>query len=80
MIGSVVILEKILGYINVEKATLMASPADFDNTAEREYRSMLSEAIELNMLNETRFIRWPNRLTRSWSSPPAKPAASPIFC
>ena len=32
LIGSVMILEKILGYINVEKATLMTSPAEFDNT------------------------------------------------
>lgn len=41
LISSGVILEKILGYINVEKATLMASPADFDNTIAREYREIL---------------------------------------
>lgn len=43
LIGSVIILEKILQYINVEKATLMNSPADFDNTIEREYRSLLGK-------------------------------------
>ena len=55
MIGSVVILEKILGYINVEKATLMASPADFDNTVEREYRDMLSESIEFEYVERNAF-------------------------
>ncbi|ENT4821140.1 TPA: RbsD/FucU family protein [Citrobacter farmeri] len=55
LIGSVVILEKILGYINVEKATLMASPADFDNTVEREYRDILSESIEFEYVERNAF-------------------------
>lgn len=42
LIASGLILEKILGYVNVEKATLMNSPADFDNTIEREYRNILA--------------------------------------
>ncbi|POT57819.1 RbsD/FucU transporter [Citrobacter amalonaticus] len=55
MIGSVVILEKILGYINVEKATLMASPPEFDNTIEREYRGLLSEPIEFEHVERNAF-------------------------
>ncbi|MEG2398554.1 MAG: RbsD/FucU family protein [Citrobacter sp.] len=55
MLGSVFILEKILGYINVEKATLMASPAEFDNTIDREYRGMLSKAIEFEYVERNTF-------------------------
>ncbi len=40
-IGSTVILEKLLGYINIEKATLMIGPADFDNVIEDEYRKIM---------------------------------------
>ncbi|WP_434666733.1 RbsD/FucU family protein [Klebsiella sp. B345] len=46
LIGSVVILQKILGYINVEKALLMSSPDDFENTIASEYSSLLSEMTE----------------------------------
>ncbi|AVE57219.1 RbsD/FucU family protein [Citrobacter koseri] len=55
LIGSVMILEKILGYINVEKATLMTSPAEFDNTIEREYRGLLSEMTELSHVERNAF-------------------------
>ncbi|HCR9750524.1 TPA: RbsD/FucU family protein [Citrobacter koseri] len=55
LIGSVMILEKILGYINVEKATLMTSPAEFDNTIEREYRGLLSEMMELSHVERNAF-------------------------
>ncbi|HCR9741899.1 TPA: RbsD/FucU family protein [Citrobacter koseri] len=55
LIGSVMILEKILGYINVEKATLMTSPAEFDNTIEREYRGLLSEMTELPHVERNAF-------------------------
>ncbi|OPW99122.1 RbsD/FucU family protein [Citrobacter sp. A316] len=55
MISSVIILEKILAYINVEKATLMASPVDFNNTIECEYRGMLSEAIEIEHVERNAF-------------------------
>jgi len=41
MITSPVILEKLLDYINVEEAMLMASPADFNNTIEQEYQRIL---------------------------------------
>ncbi|VFS67727.1 Uncharacterised protein [Raoultella planticola] len=39
-----VILQKMLGYINIEKALLMSCPDDFDNTIAREYRSLLAES------------------------------------
>lgn len=55
LIGSVMILEKILGYINVEKATLMTSPAEFDNTIGREYRGLLSEMTELSHVERNAF-------------------------
>ncbi len=55
LIGSVIILEKILQYINVEKATLMNSPADFDNTIEREYRSLLAATIEFEHVERNEF-------------------------
>ncbi|EOG8083892.1 RbsD/FucU family protein [Citrobacter sp. CK184] len=55
LIGSVMILEKILGYINAEKATLMTSPAEFDNTIEREYRGLLSEMTELSHVERNAF-------------------------
>ncbi|QGN36738.1 RbsD/FucU family protein [Klebsiella oxytoca] len=55
LIGSVVILEKILRYINVEKATLMNSPAEFDNTIEREYRSLLGETVEFEHVERNAF-------------------------
>lgn len=44
LISSVVILQKMLGYINIEKALLMSCPDDFDNTIAREYRSLLAES------------------------------------
>jgi len=57
LIASAVILEKMLKYINVEKATLMTSPADFDNALEREYRSMLSESLEFAYLERNAFYQ-----------------------
>ena len=50
LIGSVTILQKILGYISVEKATLMASPPEFDNTIAREYRQVLTQTTELEYI------------------------------
>jgi L-fucose mutarotase len=44
LISSVVILQKMLGYINIEKAVLMSCPDDFDNTIAREYRTLLAES------------------------------------
>lgn len=46
-IKSTLILEKILKYINVEKAVLMESPADFVNEIEAEYKKLLPEAVEI---------------------------------
>lgn len=47
LISSVVILQKMLGYINVENAVLMSSPDDFDNTIAREYRRLLPDTTGL---------------------------------
>lgn len=55
MINSPFILEKLLKYINVESATLMASPADFDNTIEKEYQHLLSPETEFNWLTREEF-------------------------
>ncbi|MEX0563487.1 RbsD/FucU family protein [Raoultella terrigena] len=55
LIGSVTILQKILGYISVEKATLMASPPEFDNTIAREYRRVLTPATELEYIERNAF-------------------------
>jgi L-fucose mutarotase len=43
LLGATSILEKVLTCINVEKAVLMASPPDFINTIEAEYRQLLPE-------------------------------------
>ncbi len=42
MIPAPYIVEKLLSCINVEHATLMASPAEFTNTIVDEYRALLS--------------------------------------
>lgn len=55
LISSVLILKKILGYINVEKATLMSSPVEFDNTIEREYRDILSEIATFDYVERNDF-------------------------
>ncbi|WP_054181161.1 RbsD/FucU family protein [Trabulsiella odontotermitis] len=55
MINSPFILEKLLKYINVESATLMASPADFDNTIEKEYQHLLSPETEFSWLTREAF-------------------------
>lgn len=57
MIGSPVILEKLLTYINVEKATLMASPDDFENTIEKEYQRLLPFETEFCWLQRDDFYR-----------------------
>ncbi|MFK3707360.1 L-fucose mutarotase [Raoultella sp. BIGb0138] len=55
LISSVVILEKILGYISIEKARLMSSPADFNNTIAGEYRHLLTAASELEYVEREAF-------------------------
>lgn len=55
LINSGIILEKILDYINVEKATLMTSPLDFDNTIAREYREILPDHTEFDYVERNDF-------------------------
>lgn len=55
LIKSTTVLEKILKYINVEKATLMSYPDDFNNTIEREYKQLLSTAIPIKYVERNDF-------------------------
>lgn len=55
LISSVVILQKMLGYINIEKAVLMSCPDDFDNTIAREYRTLLAESTALEYVARETF-------------------------
>lgn len=55
LINSGVILEKILDYINVEKATLMISPADFENTIAREYHEILPDNTAFDYVERNDF-------------------------
>lgn len=55
MISSTIILDKILCHINVESATLMAYPEDFDNTIEREYKKQLSASVEIAYVDRQAF-------------------------
>lgn len=55
LISSVVILQKMLGYINIEKAVLMSCPNDFDNTIAREYRTLLAESTAVEYVTREAF-------------------------
>ena len=55
LISSVVILQKMLGYINIEKAVLMSCPDDFDNTIAREYRTLLAESTAVEYVTQEAF-------------------------
>lgn len=55
MIRSTVILEKILKYINIETVTLMAYPADFDNTIEAEYKDILPADTDIAYVGRNEF-------------------------
>lgn len=55
LISSVVILQKMLGYINIEKAVLMSCPDDFDNTITREYRTLLAESTAVEYVTREAF-------------------------
>ena len=55
LISSVVILQKMLGYINIEKAVLMSCPDDFDNTLAREYRTLLAESTAVEYVTREAF-------------------------
>lgn len=55
LISSVVILQKMLGYINIEKAVLMSCPDDFDNTIAREYRTLLAESTAVEHVTREAF-------------------------
>lgn len=54
-IAAPVILEKILTCINVEQATLMAYPEDFNNTIEAEYREILGTDCPIEHLSRQEF-------------------------
>lgn len=55
MVRSTVILDKVLKYINVEKVTLMASPDDFNNLIELEYKQLLAKDVEVSHINRQDF-------------------------
>ena len=55
LISSVAILQKMLGYINIEKAVLMSCPDDFDNTIAREYRTLLAESTAVEYVTREAF-------------------------
>lgn len=55
LISSVVILQKMLGYINIEKAVLMSCPDDFDNTIAREYLTLLAESTAVEYVTREAF-------------------------
>ena len=55
LISSVVILQKMLGYINIEKAVLRSCPDDFDNTIAREYRTLLAESTAVEYVTREAF-------------------------
>ncbi|EHT13182.1 MULTISPECIES: RbsD/FucU family protein [Raoultella] len=55
LISSVVILQKMLGFINIEKAVLMSCPDDFDNTIAREYRTLLAESTAVEYVTREAF-------------------------
>ena len=55
LISSVVILQKMLGFINIEKALLMSCPDDFDNTIAREYRTLLAESTAVEYVTREAF-------------------------
>ena len=55
VISSVVILQKMLGFINIEKAVLMSCPDDFDNTIAREYRTLLAESTAVEYVTREAF-------------------------
>ncbi|HAT1648076.1 TPA: RbsD/FucU transporter [Raoultella planticola] len=55
LISSVVILQKMLGYITIEKALLMSCPDDFDNTIAREYRRLLAESTPVEYVAREAF-------------------------
>lgn len=55
LISSVVILQKMLGFINIEKTLLMSCPDDFDNTIAREYRTLLAESTAVEYVTREAF-------------------------
>lgn len=55
MIESPFILQKLLSYINVEEATIMSSPADFNNTIEQEYQRILPPDTDFSRLSREDF-------------------------
>lgn len=54
-IKSTLILDKLLKYINIEKAILMESPPDFNNEIETEYKALLPETVEIVHVERNKF-------------------------
>lgn len=49
------VLKKVLECINVESATMMQAPVDFDNVTERSYREILGKEIPIDFLERYAF-------------------------
>ena len=49
------VLKKVLECINVESATMMLAPVDFDNVTERSYREILGKEIPIDFLERYAF-------------------------
>ncbi|MDV7105265.1 RbsD/FucU family protein [Vibrio sp. TH_r3] len=55
LVDSPTILDLVLSQINVEAATMMIYPEDFDNTVIPEYKAILPDDIEINHLERYEF-------------------------
>ncbi|WP_261817661.1 RbsD/FucU family protein [Vibrio gallicus] len=65
MIPSTIILSSLVKMINIERATMMAWPDNFENTIESEYKSILDSNKELELLERQEFystVKSPNTL------------------
>ncbi|WP_297205780.1 RbsD/FucU family protein [uncultured Pluralibacter sp.] len=54
-VSSVLILEKLLQYINVERAVCMAWPDDFNNTIAAEYQALLPAGMDIEQRERADF-------------------------
>ncbi|MFT2097473.1 RbsD/FucU family protein [Marinomonas sp. 2405UD66-6] len=55
MLASTDVMAGVCEMINVESATMMSHPADFENTIIDEYKSMLPEAVVIDYLERADF-------------------------
>lgn len=74
------ILEKILTCINVEQATLMAYPDDFNNTIEAEYRAILGKDFPIEHLARADFYTQVKSDQTLWVIASGNNAALPTCC